>query len=89
MEKQEITTLMVIDPSAAFDMVDPQALTEVMRNKFGINGLTPEWHKAYLYPIGCQVKVRNSVSKVMNLSFSVPQGSCSGANLYSAYASTL
>ena len=37
----------------------------------------------------CQVKVGDSISKVMDLPFSVPQGSCSGANLYSVCASTL
>ena len=89
MEKQEITALTVIDLSAAFDMVDHQVLIEVLRNKFGIDGVALEWYKAYLYPRGCQVKVRDFILKVMDLPLSVPQASCSGANLYSAYASTL
>ena len=86
-ERQEITALMVIGLSAAFDMVDHQVLMEVLRHKFGIDGVTLEWYKNYLYPCGCQVKVGDSISKV--LPFSLPQGSYSGANLYSAYASTL
>ena len=86
MEKQEITALMVIDLSAAFNTVDHQVLIEMLRNKFGIEVVALEWYKAYLYPGGYQVKVRNSVSKVMDLPFSVSQGSCSDANLYSAYA---
>ena len=80
---------MVIDLSAAFNMVDHQVLIEVLRNKFGIHGVTLEWYKDSLHPRGCQVKVGDSISKVMDLPFSVLQGSCSGANLYSAYASTL
>ena len=80
---------MVIDLLAALNMVDHQVLIEVLKNKLGIDGVTLKWYKAYLYPKGCQAKVRSSVSKVMDLLFSVPQRSCSGANLYSAYASTL
>ena len=89
MERQKIIALMVIDLSAAFNTVDHQVLIEVLRNKFGIDGVALEWYKDYLYPRGCQVKVRDSILKVMGLPFSVPQGSCSGANLYSACASTL
>ena len=89
MEKQEITALMVIDLLAAFNMVNHQVLIEVLKNKLGIDGVGLKWYKAYLYPKGCQVKVRSSLSKVMNLPFLVPQRSCSGANLYSACASTL
>ena len=89
MEKQEITALTVIDLSAALDTVDHHVLIEVLKNKFGIDGITLEWYKVYLYPRGCQVKIGDSISKVMDLPFSVPRGSCSGANLYSAYASTL
>ena len=72
MEKHKITALAVIDLSAAFDMVDHQVLIEVLRNKFGIDGVTLEWYKAYLYPRGYQVKVGDSISKVMDLPFSVP-----------------
>ena len=89
MERQEIMALMVIHLSAAFNMVHHQMLTEVLRNKFGIDGVALEWYKDYLYPKGYQVKVRDSILKVMDLPFSVPQGCCSGENLHSAYASTL
>ena len=89
MEKQEIIALTVIDLSTAFDMVDHPLLIEVLKNKFVIDGVALKWYKAYLYPRGCQVKVRNSILKVMDHPSLVPQGSCSSANLYSAYASTL
>ena len=89
MERQKMMAVMVIDLSAAFDMVDHQVLIEVLRNKFGIHGVALEWYKDYLYPRGCQVKVRDAILKVMDLPFSVLQRSCSGANLYSAYALTL
>ena len=65
MEKQEI-----IDLSAAFNMVDNQVLIERLRIKSGIDGVNLEWYKAYLYPRSCQVKVRDSILKVMVLPFS-------------------
>ena len=80
---------MIINLSAAFSMVHHQVLIEVLRNKFGINRAVLQWYKDCLYPRGCQVKVRDSISKVIDLPFLVPQRSCSGANLYSAYTSTL
>ena len=89
MERQEIMALTVIDLAAAFNTVDHQVLIDVLRNKFGIYGVALEWYKDYLYQRVCQVKVTDSISKVMDLPFSVPQGSCYGANLYLAYASTL
>ena len=55
MERQEIMALTVIDLPAAFDMVDHQVLIEVLRNKFGIDGVILEWYKDYLYPRSCQV----------------------------------
>ena len=61
MERQDITALMVMDLSTAFEMVDQQALIEVLQNKLGIDGTTLEWNKDYLFPRGCQVKVRDSI----------------------------
>ena len=69
MERQEIMALMVINLSAAFNMVDHQVLIKVLRTKFGIDGVALEWYKNYLYPRDCQVKVRDSISKVMDLPF--------------------
>ena len=40
MEKQVITALTAIDLSAAFNMVDHQVLIEVLKNTFGIDGVT-------------------------------------------------
>ena len=80
---------MVIDLSAAFNMVDHQVLIEVLRNKFVIDGVALEWLKDYLYPRRCWVKVGDSILRVIDLPFLVQQGSSSGVNLYLAYASTL
>ena len=54
---REITALMVIELSAAFDMLDHQVLIEVLMNKFGIDRVALELYRDYLYPRGYQVKL--------------------------------
>ena len=60
-----------------------------LQNKFGISGNALSWFKPYLQPRFCRVNIHNANSEVKELLFSVPQGSCAGPVLYSAYASTL
>ena len=48
-----------------------------------------KWFDSYLRPRRFQVQIGDTKSKEIELPFSVPQGSCAGPVLYSAYASTL
>ena len=48
-----------------------------------------DWFESYLRPRYCKVKIRNKYSRPLDLTFSVPQGSCAGPVLYLAYARTL
>ena len=43
MEKQEITTLMEIDLSTAFNTVDHQVLIDMWKNKFKIDEVALKW----------------------------------------------
>ena len=89
MELKKITSLTCIDLSAAFDTVDHGILLNVLQNKFGISGNALSWFKSYLQPRFCKVNIHNANSEDKELLFLVPQGSCVGPVLYSAYASTL
>ena len=89
MENQEVTALMAIDLSAAFDTVDHNVLLSVLNVKFGIEGAVLSWFDTYLRPRCCQVIINSVFSETKNLSYSVPQGSCAGPVLYLAYASTM
>ena len=89
MEYQEVTPLVAIDLSAAFDTVDHDMLLSVLSKKFGVVDNALKWFDAYLRPRRFQVLIGNTRSKEIDLPFSVPQGSCAGPVLYSAYASTL
>ena len=88
-EKQHASTLIVMDLSAAFDTVDHQILLDVLENRFGITGTALSWFRTYLQPRFCKVCVNKSYSKLQDLTFSVPQCSCSGPVLYLIYASTI
>ena len=89
MERQEITALVALDPSVAFETVDHSVLLNVLHNQFGITGNALNWYDTYLRPCQCYVEITGSRSQSRMIDFSVPQGSCAGPVLYSIYASTL
>ena len=90
MEKQKVTAMIMIDLSSTFDTVDHDILLTVLNKKlFGIENQVLGWFDSYLTPHTCKVNVGNVYSAEKNLDVSVPQGSCAGAVLFSAYASML
>jgi hypothetical protein len=89
MEHQEVTALIALDLSAAFDTVDHDILIEVLNKQYGVCGTALEWVDSYLRPRSCCVRVGETVSTPRNLKCSVPQGSCLGPWLYLTYAGTI
>ena len=89
MERQRITAVVAIDLSAAFDTVDHDTLISVLNARFGITDVALVWFKNYLDSHYFKVNVGEIYSTRRELGFSVPQGSCAGPVLYSAYASTM
>ena len=89
MEKQEVTALIAMDLSAAFDTVDHDILVNVLRSQYGVNDTALAWVDSYLRPRSCRVCINTSSSSNRTLQCSVPQGSCLGPWLYLTYAGTL
>ena len=89
MEKQEVTALIAIDLSAAFDTVDHDILLEVLQKQYGVTGTALNWVDSYLRPRSCKVNVGSAYSTPRSLQCCVPQGSCSGPWFYLTYAGTL
>ena len=89
MESQCVTSVLVMDLSAAFNLVEWIQLLNVLQNEFGVTGTALKWYKNYLMPRDFGVKVNDSYSTKKSLSCGVVQGSVSGPVAYSAYASTL
>ena len=62
MEKQSITSLVMMDLSAAFDTVDHNILLTILRTKFGIEDKTLKWFNSYLHPRSYMVRVDGKYS---------------------------
>ena len=89
MEQRQIVTVVLLDLSAAFDMVDHDILLSILNKQFGICGKALEWFNSYLQPKFFKVKIGKGYSQPQQLHFSVPQGSCSGANVFTYYWSSI
>ena len=86
MEHQEVTPLVAIDQSVAFDTVDHDMLLSILSKMFEVVNNALKWFNSYLRPRRFHVQTDDTKSKEIELPFSVPQGSCAGPVLYSAYA---
>ena len=95
---QEVTYLVLLDLSAAFDMVDHQNLIDRLTSMFGISGCALALIRSYLTGRSQRVKVGESRSDPVPLHYGVHQGSVfraypfhiihlsSGADLQSSWA---
>ena len=89
MNTQEVTLLVMLDLSAAFDTVNHNILLTRLNEELGISGLALEWFKSYLAKRGQRVSIDGSLSERFSLECGVPQVSCLGHLLFLIYASKL
>lgn len=89
MNSQRVTLLVLLDLSAAFDTVDHEILLQRLRRKFGVGGRVLDWLTSYLSGRSQRVLIDGASSERFNLRFGVPQGSCLGPLLFTAYVSEL
>ena len=89
MERKNVTVMIVLKLSAAFDTVDHEVLLRNLQDNFGISGIALEWFGNYLNNRDMKVKIGKTYSERKELAFSGPQGSCSGTNLFNLYCGTI
>ena len=88
MEEQQVVSCAFLDLSAAFDTVDHDLLLYILEKNYAISGNALGWYDSYLRPRHFKVCVNGKYSEMKDLSFSVPQGSASGANIFTAYCAS-
>ena len=89
MDDDEITILVLLDLSAAFDTVDHSILIKRLEQRFGITDVALNWFKSYLSDRKQVVTINGETSNSQQLSCGVPQGSVLGPILFTMYTAHL
>ena len=84
-DNKDVSILVLLDLSAAFDTIDHCILLNRLRESFGLDGTVLNWLKSYLTERKQCVKIDNYFSSELHLPFGVPQGSVLGPLLYTLY----
>ena len=82
MDRQEVTLLVLIDLSAAFDTIDHAILLETLEKDFGVTGNALKWLTSYLSKRRQTILIKDHESEVS-------QGSCLGHILFILYVAGL
>ena len=85
----QVTLLVFLDLSAAFDTVDHDILLRRLEYNFGIKDQAVTWLKSYLSNRSQRIVIRQCKVGQFDLKFGVPQGSCLDPMLFSLYTSEL
>ena len=89
MNCENVTILVLLDLSAAFDTVDHIILLARLKSSIGINGTALNWFTYYLNNRSQRVSLNGFTSDSFKLPYGVPQGWCLGSLLFTIYSSKL
>ena len=85
----KLSFFILLDLSAAFDLIDHSILLKRLTSTYGFDGLTLEWFNNYLSGIFFNVRCSGTNSDFVDFSVGVPQGSVLEPLLFSLYTENL
>ena len=86
LDKNHATFLIMLDLSAAFDIIDHGILFHQFEHDFGIKGTALQWFKSYMSGRTFRVCISGEMSESFTLDYGVPQGSKIGPRAFTKYA---
>ena len=86
LDNNSCVVLVMLDLSAAFDVIDHPILFNRLEHTYGISGSALAWLKSYLSGRTQRVAIRNVTSDEISLPFGVPQGSVLGPKIYCMFS---
>ena len=89
MDNKQVTLLVLLDLSAAFDTIEHCILLNILQQDFGVVGTALNWFDSFLSGRKQRILVGDKTSDDFNLNCGVPQGSCMGPILFTLYVSRL
>ena len=89
MDKSEVTALTLLDLSADLDTIDHATLTNRLSDWYGISGQAQIWFSSHLQNRRRSVKIKDTLSDKVTLSYGVPLGSVLGPVLFILYTTPL
>ena len=84
-DRGEVTALVLLDLSAAFDTVDHSTLLEVLQRRFAVEGTPLLWFNSYLKDRSQSFSVDGVRSELIGVDCGVPQGSVLGPLEFISY----
>ena len=76
MDKGKVTALTLLDLSAAFDTIDHATLTDRLSDRYGISGQAQIWCSSYLQNRHQSVKIKDTFSDKVTLSYEFHRALC-------------
>ena len=88
-DEQKVGILVLLDLSAAFDVIDHDKMLSNLQVIHGIEGTALEWYRSYLSDRYQTVVINGVQSESKKLSCGVPQGSILGPEMFTKYTRPL